>query len=116
MELVKIKVENFLSIKREETIKINNTITTVIGLNESGKTTLLKAIEKLNGGAISESEKNKNLKSQPSIIIGIFLLTNDDISKINENSNNKILIIMQHDIILFQKKLTRNLFLLICMK
>ena len=92
MELVKIKVENFLSIKREETIKINNTITTVIGLNESGKTTLLKAIEKLNGGAISESEKNKNLKSQPSIIIGIFLLTNDDISKINENSNNKILL------------------------
>lgn len=45
MELVKVKIENFLSIKKEETIKVNNTITTLIGLNESGKTTLLKAIE-----------------------------------------------------------------------
>ena len=97
MELVKVKIENFLSIKKEETIKINNTITTIIGLNESGKTTLLKAIEKLNGVPISKTEKNKNLKNKPSSIIGIFLLTADDINEINGNTNNKILVFPDGD-------------------
>lgn len=92
MELVKVKIENFLSIKKEETIKINNTITTLIGLNESGKTTLLKAIEKLNGSAITKNEKNKNLKNKPSHIIGVFLLNEDEVKEINSISNNKVLI------------------------
>ena len=92
MELVKVKIENFLSIKKEETIKVNNTITTLIGLNESGKTTLLKAIEKLNGSAITKNEKNKNLKNKPSHIIGVFLLNEDEVKEINSISNNKVLI------------------------
>jgi hypothetical protein len=92
VELVKVKIENFLSIKKEETIKVNNTITTLIGLNESGKTTLLKAIEKLNGSAITKNEKNKNLKNKPSHIIGVFLLNEDEVKEINSISNNKVLI------------------------
>ena len=61
MELVKVAIKNFQSIKDEEVIKINNTITTIVGLNESGKSTLLKAIEKLNGSQIEKKEKNKEI-------------------------------------------------------
>lgn len=59
MELVKVAIKNFQSIKDEEVIKINNTITTIVGLNESGKSTLLKAIEKLNGSQIEKKRKIK---------------------------------------------------------
>ena len=98
MELLKVLVKNFLSIKAEETIKINTTITTIIGLNESGKTTLLKAIEKLNGKKITKSEKNKNCKNEESYITGIFLLTKDEVLKINKESKNSIILLPEEDL------------------
>lgn len=91
MELIKVTIKNFLSIKEEETIKINNTITSIVGLNESGKTTLLKAIEKLNGEKIQKNEKNKKCKNQDSYIIGRFLMEKDEIEKINKKSKSNIL-------------------------
>lgn len=57
--LVNVKIKNFLSIKNEEVIKINNGITSIIGKNESGKSTILKAIEKLNGKKIEKQEKTQ---------------------------------------------------------
>lgn len=101
MELVKILVKNFLSIKAEETIKINSTITTIIGLNESGKTTLLKAIEKLNGKRIMKNEKNKSCKNEDSYITGIFLLTKDEVIKINKDSKNSIILLPEEELYVY---------------
>ena len=48
--ITKIRIKNFGSIKDEEIIKFNKDVTTFIGKNESGKSTLLRAIAKLNSG------------------------------------------------------------------
>lgn len=101
MELIKILVKNFLSIKAEETIKINSTITTIIGLNESGKTTLLKAIEKLNGKRIMKNEKNKSCKNEDSYITGIFLLTKDEVIKMNKDSKNSIILLPEEELYVY---------------
>ena len=55
--ITKIRIKNFGSIKDEQLIKFNKDVTTFIGKNESGKSTILKAIDKLNGDKILESEK-----------------------------------------------------------
>ena len=81
--LSKVTIKNFLSIKDEQTIKINKDITSVIGKNESGKSTILKAINKLNGYGIESEEKNVELKSQESYIKGLFILNEKEISGIN---------------------------------
>ncbi len=81
--LSKVKIKNFLSIKDEQTIKINKDITSVIGKNESGKSTILKAINKLNGYGIENEEKNVELKSEESYIKGIFILDEKEIININ---------------------------------
>ena len=47
--LEKIYIENFLSLVNEQELKISNRITTLIGGNAAGKTSILKAISKLNG-------------------------------------------------------------------
>ncbi len=62
--LLKVKIKNFLSIKEEEVIKINNGQTSIIGKNESGKSTILKAIKKLNGEKITKKEKNSSLRNK----------------------------------------------------
>lgn len=74
MKLLKVKIKNFLSLKEEQTLKLNNGITSLIGLNEAGKTSILKAIIKLNGEKIKKEEKNKKLKSNESSITGILVL------------------------------------------
>lgn len=82
--LSKVTIKNFLSIKNEQTIKINKDITSVIGKNESGKSTILKAINKLNGLKIETDEKNVELKSQESYIKGLFILDKEKIDIINK--------------------------------
>lgn len=82
--LIKVKIKNFLSIKEEETIKINNTLTSIIGKNESGKSTVLKAIKKLNGGRITEKEKNSSLKGMSSEIVGTFRISKELVKEINK--------------------------------
>ena len=82
--LSKVTIKNFLSIKNEQTIKINKDITSIIGKNESGKSTVLKAINKLNGIKIEVDEKNVELKNQDSYIKGLFILDKQEIDIINE--------------------------------
>lgn len=82
--LSKVIIKNFLSIKDEQTIKINKDLTSIIGKNESGKSTILKAINKLNGYGIKNEEKNVELKSEKSYIKGIFILNEKEISSIND--------------------------------
>lgn len=90
MKLVKIKIKNFLSIKNEQVLKLNDGITSLVGLNEAGKTSVLKAMLKLNGNRIEQSEKNKKLKTSPSLISGYFRLFKDEIIKINDELDSII--------------------------
>ena len=84
MKLLKVKIKNFLSLKEEQTLKLNNGITSLIGLNEAGKTSILKAIIKLNGEKIKKEEKNKKLKSNESSITGYFSIGGDEIKNFNK--------------------------------
>lgn len=81
--ITKIKIKNFGSIKNEEIIKFNKDVTTFIGKNESGKSTLLRAIDKLNNGKILDSEKNVLLREEESFIEATFRLEADEIENIN---------------------------------
>lgn len=83
--LINVKIKNFLSIKDEEVIKINNGITSIIGKNESGKSTILKAIEKLNGKKIEKQEKNSSLRNKPSEITGTFRIEQSNVKKLNKD-------------------------------
>lgn len=98
MELVKVSIKNYRSIKEEEIIKINNSITTIIGLNESGKSSLLNGIEKLNGNMIEKKEKNKNkeYKNQESYVEGKFLIRKEEVETLN--GANKVLLLPLEDI------------------
>ena len=81
--ITKIAIKNFGSIKEEVIIKFNKDVTTFIGKNESGKSTLLRAIDKLNNGKILESEKNVLLREKESSIEATFRLEEDEIASIN---------------------------------
>lgn len=83
--LSKVIIKNFLSIKEEQTIKINKDFTSIIGKNESGKSTVLKAIDKLNGYGIKNEEKNVELRSEESFIKGLFMLNEEKINYINSD-------------------------------
>lgn len=82
--LSKITIKNYYSIKDEVTLKVNKDITSIIGKNESGKSTILKAINKLNGAKIEKEEKNVSLKDQDSSIKGLFILDKAEIKRIND--------------------------------
>lgn len=85
--ITKIRIKNFGSIKDEQLIKFNKDVTTFIGKNESGKSTILKDIDKLNGDKILESEKNVLLRNSDSYIEGTFTIEKDKIIKINKLQN-----------------------------
>lgn len=94
MEFKKIKIKNFKKIKELELNFKNTQIIPIVGLNESGKTTILEAINFIN-------DYEKIVKSQMKDIVPInllsnfndkilisysFLLSKDDILKIEETS------------------------------
>lgn len=83
--ITKIAIKNFGSIKNEEIIKFNKDVTAFIGKNESGKSTILRAISKLNGGKIIDSEKNVLLRNEDSYIEGTFKLDKEKINIINDD-------------------------------
>ena len=70
--LEKIEILNFLSIRERQVLKVSNKLTTIIGENASGKSAILKAVEKLNGNEIEEKEKNILLKENESEIKAFF--------------------------------------------
>lgn len=82
--LSKITIKNYLSIKDEQIIKINKDITSIIGKNESGKSTILKAINKLNSKKIEKEEKNVELKNESSYIKGLFIYEEEKIKNAND--------------------------------
>lgn len=82
--LEKILIKNYLSIINEQELKISNRITTLIGGNATGKSTILKAINKLNGEKISDKEKNINHSDAVSSIMAKFRLNKDVINNLNK--------------------------------
>lgn len=83
--LEKIYIENYLSIFNKQELKVSNRITTLIGGNASGKTTVLKSIEKLNGSKIDVKEKNINGQNNATSILAKFKLDNKIVKKLNNN-------------------------------
>jgi predicted ATP-dependent endonuclease of OLD family len=48
MYLISAKIESFKSINTPQTVLIDDEVTVLVGMNESGKTVFLKALEKSN--------------------------------------------------------------------
>lgn len=82
--LTKVIIKNFGSIKDEVSIKINGNITALLGKNESGKSTVLRAINKLNEETISDDEKNVLLRNEESYVIGYYRMDENVIESIND--------------------------------
>lgn len=89
MYLEKVFISNFLSISNLQELKISNKITTLIGKNGSGKTSVLKAIEMLNRKNIPLEYKNISRQSDESIVKARFLLKKSYIKLLNENYKQK---------------------------
>ena len=87
--LEKIYIENFLSLVNEQELKISNRITTLIGGNAAGKTSILRAISKLNGELIDKKEKNINHKDDETKIFAKFRISDKVQGEINEVYHNQ---------------------------
>ncbi len=87
--LEKIEISNFLSIKDRQVLKVSNKLTTIIGENASGKSAILKAIEKLNGNEIVEKEKNTLLKENESEIKAFFKIDKKVKKMLNQQYKDK---------------------------
>ncbi len=48
IKLTQVKINKYKSIQKEQTVKIDSSITTIVGMNESGKTSFLTALAKTN--------------------------------------------------------------------
>jgi len=93
MKYQKLQIKNFKGIKDVEIDFSNNRILTLVGLNESGKTTILQAIQTfydlLNGGTLS-TETLKDIRPKGIDFTGDIILTGilefeaDDYSKIDK--------------------------------
>jgi ABC-type Mn2+/Zn2+ transport system ATPase subunit len=96
MKYKKFLIENFKGIKKIELDLSNNRIITLVGLNESGKTTIMEAIkafyELIKGKTLTENEKNsfrpKGIDFTGNIIISSDLtLELEDLAKITTYIN-----------------------------
>lgn len=87
--LEKVFISNYLSLVSEQELKVSNRITALIGGNATGKTSVLKAIEKLNGEKIEIKEKNINFEEKETNISAKFKLKIDKLKKLNEEYQNQ---------------------------
>lgn len=87
--LEKVFIKNYLSVVNEQELKVSNRITALIGGNATGKTSVLKAIEKLNGEKIDKKEKNINFEKEETKINAKFKLKIEKLKKLNEDYKNK---------------------------
>lgn len=97
MKYRRIKIKNFKGIESVELDFNNNRILTLVGLNESGKTTIMQAIqvfyELTKGRAITENEKN-SFRPKGVDFTGVITIEalieyeSDDIKKINNFINS----------------------------
>jgi predicted ATP-dependent endonuclease of OLD family len=104
MKLITVHVKNFKSIDDSELVKID-TVTCLVGKNESGKTAFLQAIQKLS--PVGNSNGNFDIMDYPrkgftkykqiheknpsDVVIAEFELTNDEISKIEADLGKNVM-------------------------
>lgn len=70
MKIKEIKIKNFRSIIESETILIDDRITVLAGKNESGKTTILKALNAFGNDLFEEIDKpNGKTDANPTVIV-----------------------------------------------
>ena len=110
--LEKIYIENFLSLVNEQELKISNRITTLIGGNAAGKTSILKAISKLNGESIDTKEKNINHKNDETKIFAKFRISVSEQKEINsiyyDKDDNRFILYPANEDIFYNLYLKEN--------
>lgn len=95
MKLSKIAVKNFRSIK-DATVELNPSCRVLVGINESGKSNILKALSLLDDGrTTSQADVRFALEDEPPIdeayVRFIFTFDDDEISQIYEHLLGKVL-------------------------
>lgn len=79
MELYQVEVCGYRKFKSATHLKTRGKIVSILGSNEAGKSSLLKAIERLNDDEpYSEEEKSHNLGKNNLLIKARFLISDDD--------------------------------------
>lgn len=96
MKLDRVQIQNFRSIK-ELTIRFRQSCQILVGINESGKTNILRALQLIRAGSKSvDADIRIPLKDEPidaaSEVIFIFTLDRKDIELIKTNVLNKLLV------------------------
>lgn len=102
MKLEKVKINKYKTYEIEQEVSIENDYTVLVGMNESGKTSLLEAITKANSyrtnDALSKfnvvTDYTRRFKKQldksgenPVAIELVFLLENTELKKLNDFLN-----------------------------
>lgn len=98
MKLVKIIIKNCLSINDDVSITIDNHLTTLIGVNGSGKSNILNVIKLLNGDKINVDYKNLNSKDFDSEIRAEFKIKKEECEIINKINDKLIARLPENDI------------------
>jgi len=84
MKVEKIRIQNLISIVDSGEVSIDEKITTLIGKNEQGKTSYLKALESFNKKYFYKEDdlchfiNNKNIKNEDIPMVTIWLTLNED--------------------------------------
>lgn len=101
MRLINIKIEMFRNFVQAQTIEVEPDVTVLVGKNESGKTTILKALHRLSPASATDTKfdltteyprwrlsrdrkKNENLAAETRPIQAEFMLTEDDAAALAE--------------------------------
>ena len=95
MKLSKIVIKNFRSIK-DATVELNPSCRVLVGINESGKSNILKALSLLDGArTISQADVRFALEDEPPIddayVRFVFVFDDDEINQIYEHLLGKVL-------------------------
>jgi len=91
MDLKEITIHGFKKFEDKTHIKIDTFLTALIGANESGKSSILEALECWNtkqeftsSGSLQQTTKRTNIPNNQTIISATFLLEDDDKEAIND--------------------------------
>ena len=97
MRLTSLHVKKYRSIEDSGEIKIDQRITTFVGINESGKTNLMRALKKINQSDTDFDELTENpswyfgrFNAEENFVITTFGLNEKEKQKVKEISNGKI--------------------------
>jgi predicted ATP-dependent endonuclease of OLD family len=79
MRLYNLKVEGFRRFETAQNLNISTKLTAIVGPNEAGKTSLLKALSYFSDDSPIDDEDSTNLGSTPTVLRLSFFLDSDDL-------------------------------------